>query len=122
MEKIWGILSGMLVYLASKRFEILGQIGGKFRRIFRKQLRFKFRLFCGRVVLSELQTHPNFAQPAFRRSNGSHPQREGTTLGVFVPVWLVLLQREATNLGVFDLCHFDVLKQGRANSGGFGAR
>ena len=25
-------------------------------------------------------------------------------------------------MGVFDLCHFDLLKRGCANSGGFGAR
>ena len=49
-------------------------------------------------------------------------QREGTHLGVFVLVWLVLPRCEATNLGVFDLCHFDLLKRGCANSGGFGAR
>ena len=41
-----------------------------------------------------------------------HSQREGTNLGVFVPVWLVLPQCEAANLGVFDLCHFDLLKRG----------
>ena len=40
-----------------------------------------------------------------------HPQREGTNLGVFVPIWLVLPRREATNLGVFDLCHLDLLKR-----------
>ena len=56
------------------------------------------------------------------RSNGSHRQREGTNLGAFVPVWLVLPRCEATNLGVFDLCHFDPLKRGCANSGGFRAR
>ena len=43
-------------------------------------------------------------------------------MGAFVPVWLVLLQREPTNLGEFDLCHFDLLKRGCADSGGFGAR
>ena len=56
------------------------------------------------------------------RSNGGHPQRGGTNLGVFVPIWLVLPRCEATNLGLFDLCHFALLKQGCANSGGFGAR
>ena len=29
-------------------------------------------------------------------------------------------RREATKLGVFDLCPSDLLKRGRANSGGFG--
>ena len=33
----------------------------------------------------------------------------------------VLPWREDTNLGVFDLCHFNLLKQGCAYSGGFGA-
>ena len=49
---------------------------------------------------------PEFAQPRLSRSNGVHPQREGTNLGVFVPIWLVLRRCEATNLDVFDLCHF----------------
>ena len=56
--------------------------------------------------LSDLQTHPNLHKPWLSRSNGGHPQREGTNLGVFVPIWLVLPRCEATNLGVFDLCHF----------------
>ena len=56
------------------------------------------------------------AQPGLSRSNGSHPQQEGTKLGVFVPVWLVSPRCEATNLGGFDLCHFDLLKRGCANS------
>ena len=43
---------------------------------------------------------PEFAQPGSSRSNGSHPQREGTNLGVFVPIWLVLPRCEATSLGV----------------------
>ena len=69
--------------------------------------------------VSELQAHPNFsfAQPGLSRSNGNHHLREGTNLGVFVPVWLVLRRGE-----VFDLCRFDPLKWGCANSGGFGAR
>ena len=41
-----------------------------------------------------------FAQPSLSRSNGSHPQREGTNLGVFVPIWLALPRCEATHLGV----------------------
>ena len=82
---------------------------------------------------------PEFAQPGLSRSNGSHrshPQREATdvpiwlvlprrwapNLGVFVPIWLALPWREATSLGVFDICHFDLLKRGYANSGEFGAR
>ena len=52
---------------------------------------------------------PEFAQPRLSRSNGGHPQREGTNLGVFVPIWLVLLRCEATNQGVFDLCHISRL-------------
>ena len=35
------------------------------------------------------------AQPGLSRSNGSHPQQEGTNLGV--PIWLVLPRREATD-------------------------
>ena len=31
-----------------------------------------------------------FSGPDLSRSNGSHPQREGSNLGVFVPTWLVL--------------------------------
>ena len=54
---------------------------------------------------------PKFAQPGLSRSNGSHPQREGTNLGVFVPLWLAFRRGEATNLGVFDLSHFDLLKR-----------
>ena len=65
---------------------------------------------------------PEFAQPHLSRSNGGHPQREGTNLGVFVPIWLVLPRCEAANLAVFDLCHCALLKQGCANSGGFAAR
>ena len=34
---------------------------------------------------------PEFAQPRLSRSNGGHRQREGTNLGVFVPIWLVLI-------------------------------
>ena len=45
----------------------------------------------------------------------SHPQREGTTLGVFVPTWLVLPRCEAKHLGVFDLCHVALLKRGCTN-------
>ena len=54
------------------------------------------------------QNPPEFAPPGLSRSNGSHAQREGTSLGVFVPIWLVLPRFEATNLGVFDLCHLDL--------------
>ena len=52
---------------------------------------------------------PEFAQPRLSRSNSGHPQREGTNLGVFVPIWLVLPRCEATNLGVFDPCHFALI-------------
>ena len=54
---------------------------------------------------------PEFAHTRLSRSNGGHPQREGTQLGVFVPVWLVLPRCEATNLGVFVPCHFALLNQ-----------
>ena len=63
-----------------------------------------------------------FAQPRLSRSNGGHPQQEGTNLGAFDLIWLVLPRCEATNLGVFDLWRFALLKRGCANSGGFGAR
>ena len=57
--------------------------------------------------VSDLQTHPNLHSPVrVGRSNNGHPQREGTNLGVFVPIWLVLPRCDATNLGVFDLSHF----------------
>ena len=65
---------------------------------------------------------PEFTQPRLSRSNSGHPLREGTNLGVFLPIWVVLPRRDATNLGVFDLRHFALLKRGCANSGGFGAR
>ena len=45
---------------------------------------------------------PEFAQPPLSRSNGGHSRREGTNLGVSVPVWLVFPRREAANMGVFD--------------------
>ena len=34
--------------------------------------------------------NPKFAQPRLSRVNGSRPQRGGTNLGVFVPVWPVM--------------------------------
>ena len=76
---------------------------------------------------SDLQTRPNLHSPVWVVSNGGHPQREGTNLGVFVPIWLVLRRREATNLGVSDLCHFALSshysKTGLCKFGcGFGAR
>ena len=55
------------------------------------------------------QTHPHLHSPVCVGSNGGHPQREGTNLGMFVPIWLVLRRCEATNLGVFDLCHFALI-------------
>ena len=39
---------------------------------------------------------PELAQPPLSRSNSGHPQREGTNLGVFVPIWLVLPRSEST--------------------------
>ena len=76
------------------------------------------------ALLQRAPSPPEFAQPGLSRSNGSHDQREGTSLGVFAPILLVLPRREATNLCVcvFDLRHFDLLKRGCANSGGLGAR
>ena len=60
---------------------------------------------CGACVTDEKsQRAPNppaFAEPRLSRSNGNHPQRESTDLGVFAPIWLVLPGCEATNLGVF---------------------
>ena len=69
------------------------------------------------LIWTRAPNPPKFAQPLSSRSNGGHPQREGTSLGVFVPIWLVLPMCEATSLGVFDLCHFALLKRGCANSG-----
>ena len=75
-------------------------------------------LFTHFSHFSELQTHPNFAQPGLSRSNGqSSPAREGTNFACFVPTWLVLPRWGATNLGVFDLCHFVLLKRGCSKSG-----
>ena len=65
---------------------------------------------------------PNVAQPRLSRSNGCHPQREGTNFGVLAPIWLALPRSEATNLDVFDLCHFALLERGCVDSGGSGAR
>ena len=62
-------------------------------------------------LVSELQTQ-----------NQIYPQREGATLAVLVPIWLVLPKCEATSLGVFDLCLCALLKRGCATLGGFGAR
>ena len=55
--------------------------------------------------LSELQfqTHPNL-HSRLSRSSGGRPQRDGTILGVFVPLWLVLPRCEATNLCVYVIC------------------
>ena len=36
---------------------------------------------------------------------GGHLQRDGTNLGVLVPIWLILLRSEATNLGLCNLSH-----------------
>ena len=60
---------------------------------------------AGGPPTQQARNPPEFAEPRLSRSNGSHPQREGTNLGVFVPIWLVLPRREATNLNLFDLCH-----------------
>ena len=79
-----------------------------------------FHNFTGEGLI-ELQP-TRIVQPSLSRSNGSHPQQEGTNLGVFIPIWLLLNRHEAINLGVFDLCHFHLLGWGSANSGGFGAR
>ena len=71
------------------------------------------------LLLSDLQTHPNLHSPVWVGPSGGHPRREGTNLGVFVPIWLVLRRREAANLGVFDLSfrpYFALPKRGCANS------
>ena len=60
---------------------------------------------------------PEFAQPCLSRSNGGHPQREGTNLGVFVPIWSVLPRCEATNLGVFDSVSFRPTQTGLCKLG-----
>ena len=65
---------------------------------------------------------PEFAQPRLSRLNDGRPQRQGTNLCVFVPVWLVLPRCVATNLGVFDLCHFALLNRLCTFGCGFGAR
>ena len=70
------------------------------------------------IFFQRVPSPPEFAQPGLSRANDSHPQREGTNLGVFVLVWLVLSWCDATKLGVFDLCKFDLLKRGCADSGG----
>ena len=80
---------------------------------------------AGSLKCQRAPNPPEFAQPGLSRTNGGHPQREGTNFGAFVLIWLILPTCsvcEATNLGVFDLCHFSPLKRGCANSGGFGAR
>ena len=75
-----------------------------------------------RTVSASSKPTTELAQPGLGRLKDSHPQREGTHLGVFVSVWLVLPWRDVANLGVFDLCHFHLLKQGCASLGGFVAR
>ena len=44
------------------------------------------------LSVSELQSHPNLHSPVFFwvGSNRGRPQRGGTNLGVFVPMWLVM--------------------------------
>ena len=83
---------------------------------------FRQRTGCFQAFPASSKPTTEFAQPGLRRSNGGHSQREGINLGVFVPVWLVSPRCEPTDLGVFDLCYFNLLKLGCANSGGFGAR
>ena len=41
-------------------------------------------------MVSKLQTHPNLHSPVWVGSKGCRPQQEGTTLGVFVPIWPVI--------------------------------
>ena len=95
-------------------------------RFFLQSLQWELRFWICDVKTQRLRLRffgaLSLAQPDLSRSNGGHPRREGTNLGVFVPIWLVLNRCEATNLGVFDLCYFALLKRGCANSGGFGAR
>ena len=72
----------------------------------RKMIRWFCRRLGGRGKLDQkycFQLSPNppeLAQPRLSRSNGGHPQREGTNLGVLVPIWLVLPRCEVTNLCV----------------------
>ena len=72
-----------------------------------------------RNSISELQTYPNLHTPLSVSLTAIIPYER-------VQIWVCLFlygcslpRCEAPNLGVFDLCHFDLLKQGRANSGGF---
>ena len=47
--------------------------------------------FAGiRMTFSELQTHPNLHSLVSVGPMGGHPQRAGTNLVGFVPVWLVM--------------------------------
>ena len=49
--------------------------------------------FSAPLAHSDIQRAPNppeFAQPRLSRAKGGHPQRDGTNLGVFVPIWPVI--------------------------------
>ena len=41
------------------------------------------------LKISELQAHPNLHSPVWVGPKGGHPQRGGSNLGVFVPIWPV---------------------------------
>ena len=65
---------------------------------------------------------PEFAQPRLSRSNSGHPHREGTNLGVFVPIWLVFDPGVRLQVWACLICaisdDFALLKRGCASSGG----
>ena len=86
--------------------------------------KFMFMLFflpCCSEQNQRAPKPPQFAQPGLSRSNGSHPQREGTTLSAFVPTgWYC--PSVGLQMRVRLICHVDLLKRACANSGGFGAR
>ena len=43
--------------------------------------------FLGKISLRELQTHPNLHFPVWVGSRRGRPQRGGTNLDMFVPIW-----------------------------------
>ena len=73
------------------------------------------------LAFSELQTHLNLHSLVWVGQKAVIPSERVQIWVCLFLLWLVLSRCDATNLGVFDLCHFAPLKQGCANSGGFGA-
>ena len=76
---------------------------------------------------------PNLHSSVWVGSNGGRPQRGGTHLGVFVPIWPVITKasswpaiQEQMHPNLYPLaggdCRLTLLKWGCADSGGFGAR